>query len=96
MKHILYDDDNNIIEEFETIEEKENNENEENIGVFDLYAIQLLCDGFGNDTITIKLFRTLEEAQKEYDDMILDGYRTWQLKIVGQMFGQTYVNGFAF
>ena len=59
--------------------------------MFDVYALQCLVDGFGNDTFTIALFKTYEDALEKYNDMLnRENYHEWQLKIVGQNFGQNF------
>lgn len=62
---MIADDENEFYEKDETtviyIYEKDLTEDEIDKNA-DFYSIQVYCDGFGNDTATQAVFRTLEEA----------------------------------
>lgn len=52
---------------------------------FDFYAIQDYVDGFGNDTYTIAIFPTFEQAVKYADTNCRAA-----VEIVGQKWGEYY------
>ena len=57
---------------------------------FDCYAVQKFVDGYGNDTQTVTIFRTYEEAKTFVRDN--EESDESDLAIVGQWYGQEYNN----
>lgn len=60
----------------------------EEIPDYDFYAVQDWCDGFGNDTVTLAIFKTKQECEN-----FISQERNGAV-IVGQWFGKEYRNYF--
>lgn len=61
-----------------------------NLPDFDFYAVQGWCDGFGNNTYTLTITKTYEDAE-EYISQRGEG---GNYKIIGQWFFTPYRNAF--
>lgn len=59
----------------------------EDLPSYDCYAVQKWVDGFGNDTLTLAIFKTRKEADT-FVTYKCDG----DVKVVGQWFGKEYTN----
>lgn len=56
----------------------------------EFFAIQMLVDGFGHDTTTIRCFETLETAEK-YFEKLKNKFPCNEYVIVRQRFYQNYI-----
>lgn len=64
--------------------------NRKELPPYDYYAVQSLCDGFGNDTYTETIVKTFEDAK----NFVRRNNLKRNFKIVGGYFGGEYYNSF--
>lgn len=64
--------------------------NRKELPPYDFYAVQTCCDGFGNDTCTETIVKSIEDAR----DYVRKNNLKRNYKIVGGYFGAEYYNAF--